>query len=233
MKSIEAKQTDADQNAQLLTKLYYKSFGDFSKFLRCLEITKQSIVVSLLSTSDTYSEEPLNDVTKSRLVRNHAKLVYLIDTKHNLLAELLACDCISFQQREYIESEQSRAKINRRLLDILRRGSEKDFNKFIDCLKKTSQEHVANVLLNDGAVVHVEAKTNISATEETCLVDRLKEILGKISSADREHLYQFIGLLSLRSSASRENLYRQLTEHVNELRSRDVEVIAFSKQNSI
>jgi hypothetical protein len=85
MKLIEAKQTDTDQNTQLLNILYYKSFGDFSKFLRCLEITKQSLVVSLLSTSDTCSEEPFSDVTKSPLVKNHAKLVDLMYAQHNLL----------------------------------------------------------------------------------------------------------------------------------------------------
>jgi Caspase recruitment domain len=83
--------------------------------------------------------------------------VCLIDTEHNLLAKLLACDCISFQQRQYIESADSKEDINRRLLDILRRGSEKDFIKFIDCLDKTGQERVANVLLNYGVVVHLVA----------------------------------------------------------------------------
>jgi Caspase recruitment domain len=190
--------------------LYYKSFSDFSKFLRCLEITKQSLVVSLLSPSDPCCEEPLSDVMKSRLMRNHAKLVYLIDTEHNLLAELLACDCLSFQQRQYIESAESQVKINRRLLDILRRGSEKDFNKFIDCLKKTGQEHVANVLLNDGVVAHIVATTNVSAREETYIVDRFMAILGRSSSEDRERLIQ----------------------RVNEF-SRDVDLLAVKKENSI
>jgi hypothetical protein len=130
------------------------------------------------------------------------------------------------------------ADINGRLLDILRRGSEKDFSKFIECLKKTGQEHVANVLLNDGAVAHLVAKTNCSATEETHIVNRTKEILGQTSRAGRGHLYQFIlyllGLFSRpSSSADTEHLYSRVGERIEELSDQVVELMAFSNENSI
>jgi Caspase recruitment domain len=157
--------------------------------LHCLDITKQSHIVSVLSTSDTCSEKPLNDETKTRLTKNYAKLAELIDTKHNLLAELLARDSISSRQKQYIESADSQANINRRLLDILRRGSENDFNKFIACLKKTGQEHVANVLMKDGVIAHVVAKTDCSEAEEKRIVESIKALLDRCPDAGRERLF--------------------------------------------
>jgi hypothetical protein len=132
MKAIKAEKTDAAQNGALLNTMYRKSFADLNKLLRCLEKTKQSHIVSLLSSSYTCSDQPLNDALKSRLIKNHAILMELIDTRCGLLAELLASDCITRRQRIYIESEDS----NARLLDTLNRGSEAVFMKFIDGLKK-------------------------------------------------------------------------------------------------
>jgi Caspase recruitment domain len=211
MKLIEAQQTDDEQNKQLLRILDYKTYGDFRQFLHSLEITNQSLVVSLLSDSDTYGEEPLNDETKSSLRSNHAKLVELIDTKHNrFLVELFACRCISLRQKQYIESADSQAKINRRLLDILRRGSENDLSKFIYSLKKTGQEHVANVLLEDGVVAHIVAKTNCSAAKKTCIQKNFMTFFDRIPSAHREQVYQFINLFSECPNAVR--LLNQVTE---------------------
>jgi hypothetical protein len=70
----------------------------------------------------------------------------LIDSDHGLLAEMITADCISLRQKQFIESGTSSADRNSRLLDILRRGSESDFNKFIECLSKTGQQHVASIL---------------------------------------------------------------------------------------
>jgi Caspase recruitment domain len=136
---------------------FYKSFGDFGKFLRYLKTTRQSHVASLLSTSHAWEcgEEPLNDTTRLRLKTNRAVLGNLIDTKHSLLDELLSCDCISSRQREYIKSTQLQAEIGGRLLDILSRGSEKDFNKFIECLKETNQGHLVIPLAKDGVLAYV------------------------------------------------------------------------------
>jgi hypothetical protein len=127
------------------------------------------------------------------------------------LAELQASDCITRRQQEYIESEDSKA----RLLDILSRGSEADFMKFIDGLRKTGQEHVARILLEDGVVAQIVAKTRCSADEERLIVERFMAVLGNVPNEERE------------------NYYAQVTRHMNELRSRGIDLIAANTQHSI
>jgi hypothetical protein len=85
-----------------------------------------------------------------------------------------ASDCITRRQRDYIESEDS----NARLLDILSRGSEADFMKFIDGLRNTGQEHVVRILLEDGVVAQIVAKTRSSADEERLIAERFMAVLG-------------------------------------------------------
>lgn len=215
MKSIKAEKTEASQISELLFILYSKSFADVNKFFNCLHRTKQSLVISLISTSYTCSDQPLDDVMKSRLIRNHAKLVQHIDTKCSLLAELFASDCISLRQRQYIESAESQADSNSRLLDIIRRGSDGDFNKFIDGLTNAGQGHIATMLLNDGAVAHVVAKTSSSSAEERLIVERFKNLLSESSDTNRE------------------NLYSQVVQHVNELRGRGILIVSANSENSI
>jgi hypothetical protein len=179
MKSIKDKQAEATQNEELLNLMYSVSFADFKKFLNCLEKTKQCSVIPLLSTSYTGSEQPLNDVTKSRLRRHHAYLVEHIDLKNGLSASLYESGCITSLQKQFIESAELQANNNARLLEILRRGSEKDFNMFIDCLSKTGQEHLAKLLQEDGVVMPVVAETSCSSSDEIRIVER---ILGEIAA---------------------------------------------------
>jgi hypothetical protein len=211
MKAIKAERTDAAQNRALLNMTFRKSFADFSKLLICLQRTKQSLVVSLLSSSYTCSDQPLSEAVKSRLIKNHAKLAELIDTKCGLLDELRASDCISWRQREYIESEDSIA----RLLDILSRGSEADFMKFIDGLRNTGQEHVVCMLLEDAAVALMIAKTRSKADDERLIVERFMAVLSKNLNIDREIRYD------------------EVTQLVNDLRSRGIDLIAVNTQHSI
>jgi hypothetical protein len=167
--------------------------------------------VSLLSLSYTCNDQPLSDALKSRLIKNHAILMELIDTRCGLLTELQASDCITRRQRIYIESEDS----NARLLDIVSRGSEADFMKFIDGLRKTGQEHVARILLEDGVVAQIVAKTRCSADEERLIVERFMAVLGNVPNEEME------------------NYYAQVTRRVNELRSRGIDLIAVNTQHSI
>jgi hypothetical protein len=184
MKAIKTQKTDAAQNGLLLNMMYRKSLADFNKLLRCLEKTKQPYIVSLLSSSYTCNDQPLSEALKSRLIKNHAILMELLDTRYGLLAELQASDCITRRQQEYIESEDSKA----RLLDILSRGSEADFMKFIDGLRKTGQEHVARILLEDGVVAQIVAKTRCCADEERLIAERFMAVLGNVPNEERRIL---------------------------------------------
>jgi hypothetical protein len=95
------------------------------------------------------------------------------------------------------------------------RGSEADFMKFIDGLRKTGQEHVARILLEDGVVTQIVAKTRCSADEERLIVERFMAVLGNVPSVERE------------------NYYAQVTRHMSELRSRGIDLIAANTQHSI
>jgi hypothetical protein len=211
METMKVDRRNAAQNSILLDMMYRKSFADFSKLLICLERTKQALVMSLLSSSYTCSDQPLSEALKSRLIKNHAKLVELIDTKCGLLDELRASDCITRRQRDYIESEDSIA----RLLDILSRGSEVDFMKFIDGLRNTGQEHVVCMLLGDGVVPQLVAKTRSSADKERLIAERFMAVLRSSSNVDREITHDEVKRL------------------VNELRNRGIDLIAVNTQHSI
>jgi hypothetical protein len=99
------------------------------------------------------SDEPLSDEKKSLLDRHYSKLVNLIDSGCGLLAEMITAECISLRQKQFIESGTSSADRNSRLLDILRRGSESDFNKFIECLSKNWSEACGKHPKEDGVVM--------------------------------------------------------------------------------
>jgi len=64
-----------------------------------------------------------------------------------------------------------------RLLDIVRRGSETDFNTFIECLRRTGQGHVSGILQEDGTVAHIVARMSSEADnleeDERYIVDNI------------------------------------------------------------
>jgi hypothetical protein len=51
-----------------------------------------------------------------------------------------------------------------RLLDIVERGSQSDFNKFLKCLEATKQKHICSILTTDPAVALMVAKTGCTRT---------------------------------------------------------------------
>ena len=108
----------------------------------------------------------MNDEQLSRLQKNQPILVRILNVKDGLAAELLAADCITWRQKEYIESATTESESNTRLIDIVRRGSQIDFHKFIKCLNKTGQRHVSRILIEDGAVAHLVATISTAGNRE-------------------------------------------------------------------
>jgi hypothetical protein len=192
MKSIQAKQTEADQIAELFTIMDSKTLGDWSKFLGCLERTKQSLVVSLLAPETTCGDQPLNDAMKSLLQSSHTVFIEHLETKCGLLAILFASGCISSRQKQFIESAESQTEISARLLDILRRGSETHYKKFIDGLLRTGQHYLAKILQQDGVVIHIDFSTSCNATEERCIVDRFMALLADSLNSRSDELRETV-----------------------------------------
>jgi hypothetical protein len=81
---------------------------------------------------------------------NYPRLVELLDPDSGFVDALWAAGCINLQHRKHIETGRSDIERNRLMLDIMRRRSLADFNKFIGCLVSNKQEHLAALLLGGG-----------------------------------------------------------------------------------
>jgi DNA-binding beta-propeller fold protein YncE len=155
---IEARNTSFGKNETLLTIIRRRSVSDFNKFVTSLLKTKQYHVASILKSNADDNNKPLNDKMKKKLLANQAALVKLLDVRHGLLADLVAEDCITRRHKELVENASSQAQSNSLLLDIIMRGSQSDFSKFVRCLINSGQEHVCRILVEDGVVARLVAR---------------------------------------------------------------------------
>jgi hypothetical protein len=108
------------------------------------------------------------------LTTNYAELVKIIDLNSGLLTQMLTARCITYRQKEYIESADTKSQGVERLLDAMRRVSQSDFDEFLDCLRKSGQEHVCCILLKDGVLTCTEAKTGNSDAVKDCEEDIIR-----------------------------------------------------------
>ena len=74
--------------------------------------------------------------------------MYLVDTldaKHcGLVCELYQADVLSEEEKESINSEVISFRQNEKLLSMLSRKTKDQFDKFLDALDNTGQQHVRN-----------------------------------------------------------------------------------------
>jgi hypothetical protein len=206
---IETRESRVNKNETLLSILLKRSVSDFNKFIHCLEKTKQHQVVSLLKSDVTANNRPLCEEHKRRLLANYSTLISLIDSRQGLLAELLSVDCITQRQKEFVESGASQSESNQRLLDIVMRGSQSDFEKFIKGLIRSGQQQVCRVLLEDAVLMRIVAKlcSITRSNEYTLLYNRTKSMSllmpsVNIKEVEQRIVKQFKKILS-RSSAER------------------------------
>jgi len=72
-------------------------------------------------------------------------LVDTLDAKHSgLVAELYQAEVLSREERDIINSEVISYDQNEKLLSMLSRKTNDQFDKFLDALDNTGQEHVHN-----------------------------------------------------------------------------------------
>jgi hypothetical protein len=77
--------------------------------------------VFLLEPSLAGDIRPLSEEQQSRLQRNYSTLVRTITLNDSLTAALLAADCITWRQKEYIEHAAiTHSERSERLLNIIR-----------------------------------------------------------------------------------------------------------------
>ena len=101
---VKNRSTDIEKNEIMIKLINSGSIAMYNTFIQCLLLTKQHHVVSLLRPSLLGDIPPLSDEQQSRIHKNYPTLVYLINLMDGLTTELLAADCITWRQKEYIES---------------------------------------------------------------------------------------------------------------------------------
>jgi hypothetical protein len=109
--------------------------------------TGQTSIASVLAPRIATKINGLSDEKQRRLGKNWLMLIQVIEPIHGgLLSAIMATGCITRHQKQFVESATSVMESNARILNKLIRGSEQDYSKFIDCLNKTGQPHVASIL---------------------------------------------------------------------------------------
>ena len=94
----------------------------------------------------TCNTGPENDVDHTPIIRQHYMfLVDSLDSKHSgLVSELYQAEVLNNEERESIRSEMTSFTQNVKLLSMLSRKTKDQFDKFLDALDKTGQQHVRN-----------------------------------------------------------------------------------------
>jgi len=82
----------------------------------------------------------------TRIIREHyVFLVEHLDAKHSgLVAELYQADVLSKEELDIINADVISFIQNEKLLSMLSRKTKDQFDKFLDALDKTGQQHVRN-----------------------------------------------------------------------------------------
>jgi hypothetical protein len=84
--------------------------------------------------------------------KNMLKLTELLDTDDDLIAEMMATECLSPRQLGDLREEPKRRNRNKKLLDMLKRRSQDHLKQFISCLEKT-QRHLVPYFTGDAGRV--------------------------------------------------------------------------------
>jgi len=221
--AVEMGSTDESRNTKLYEIVYWGSLANYNAFIRCLLQTKQHHVVALLDPRLAGDIRPLSDSQQSRLNRNSRTLMEIITTKDGLTAELYAADCITWRQKEYIEHPMiTQAESNTRLIEIMRRGSETDYQKFIECLNKTGQRHVSRILIEDGTVARIVATISPAYNreqQERRIVDQLTEFMRDIPDEQRQ--------------STLVEMFQKATRPLDQLRENEVTILTSEIGHSI
>jgi hypothetical protein len=215
---LETHTDDSDRNKVLFQILRRGSLANYYTFIHCLVETKQLHVASLLAPHIQEGVRPLNELHTSLLLRNHAAIVKFMNSQNSgLLTELLANNCLKFRLKEYIESATTQTEINERLLNVIRRGSDVNFNTFLDCLRNTRQQPVCLILLEDelsGHLITTVSDTNHTKRCQIYNVDQLLSVLRNISDEQGEQVYG------------------EILKHLDDLRKNKVQHAAAKTENN-
>jgi len=132
----------------IVSQIYKGMYVSFLSFGACFNFV---YVASIIMPVDRISMFPLcsdfdEKFAHTQTIRQH--YVFLVDTldaKHSgFAAELYRDEVLRREEMESINSETVSFSQNEKLLSFLSRKTSDDFDKFLDALDKTGQQHVRN-----------------------------------------------------------------------------------------
>lgn len=97
---------------------------------------------------------PQTDREAGILQRNFEPLTTSLDTVHGFLTILFSYSIIGKLQLDFISSKKTSFDRAKAFLDILRRFSLKKYFQTAECLKESTQDHIAEILVKGGGEYH-------------------------------------------------------------------------------
>jgi len=91
---------------------------------------------------------PLSDEQLSVINANTGKLNELLDTDRDLIGDMRETECLTRRQINHLNELPYEGARNNKLLEMMKRRSISDFNKFIECVEK-NQRHLVPFLTGD------------------------------------------------------------------------------------
>ena len=109
---------------------------NYANCVNVFHVYAGSVGVGVMSLKESVTE---------KLSRERHELVNIIESRYELLAELLSARVLNEEQLAELQETNNLFKRNKTLLGELSRKteSERDLKSLIDCLKRTGQTHVA------------------------------------------------------------------------------------------
>ena len=175
---------NAKRNEELCAVIRRGSRSSYVKFIECLKNTNQHQIVWIISPESSSGIPPLDENCERLLRLNYAVLTEIIETHNGLIAALFASGCITMRQKLYVESSPLSERAVK-LLDIVMRGSQLGYQKFIDCLNETGQRHVTNIIQGSNVIAELVADIGVEDGEnktgvEDLIVRRLVDLINSI-----------------------------------------------------
>ena len=137
----------------------------------------------ILTEFDTESNDiwPLHDGQMSIIDRNKSKLMDLLDTEYDLLPALRATTCLSRHQIDSLQAIPNVHERNLKLLEMLKRRSISQFNKFIECLERYQRHLIPFLTGDEGNQVSVSiSSSHVAQIDELIRSQQIYSVIWKV-----------------------------------------------------
>jgi len=89
-------------------------------------------------------------------IRNNRNyLLKTIQPNNQFISSLLSLNCVTEEQRDFIQRQRSKGKKNSVLLEIMRSFNKTFFSNFVKCLRQTNQTELARMVSKGGGLLYI------------------------------------------------------------------------------